>query len=337
MKDLIKIDARSREPKYQQILNNVISSIENGKLNHGQQLPSISELAGWQNIAKVTVAKAYEDLRKRGVIQARHGKGFYVTNTQVRGALNIFVLFDTLNAYKETLYYAMKAGLPGDARLSLFFHHYDRNLFDSLIGNNLNNYNYFVIMPHFNEDVSEVINRIPKDKLIIIDKAAEQVTGNYAAIYQDFENDIYAALDSCPDLLAKYKKLTLVLSKGQFQFVPDGIVSGFRRFGNTNQIECAVTERLNAQAIRKGEAYLLFSDRDLIEFIKHVHTGGWQLGKDVGLISYDDTPMKEILEGGITVVSTDFEYMGRTLSTMVRERQIAKIANPFSLIRRRSL
>jgi DNA-binding transcriptional regulator YhcF (GntR family) len=337
MKDLIKIDAFSREPKYQQILNKVISSIENGTLNHGQQLPSISELAGWQNIAKVTVAKAYEDLRKRGVIQARHGKGFYVTNTQVRSELNIFILFDTLNAYKETLYYALKAGLPADTRLSLFFHHYDRDLFESLISNNLNNYNYFVIMPHFNEDVSEVINRIPKDKLVIIDKAAEQVTGNYTAIYQDFENDIYAALESCPDLLAKYKKLTLVLSKGQFQFVPDGIVTGFRRFGNAHQPACTVTERLSTLTIRKGEAYLLFSDRDLIEFVKHVRTQGWQLGTDVGLISYDDTPMKEILEGGITVVSTDFEYMGKTLSTMVRERHIAKIANPFSLIRRKSL
>jgi DNA-binding transcriptional regulator YhcF (GntR family) len=337
MRDLIKIDAQSKEPKYQQILNEVISSIEKGTLNHGQQLPSISELSGWQNVAKVTVAKAYEDLRKRGVIQAKHGKGFYVANTEVRSSLNIFVLFDTLNAYKETLYFALKAGLPEGAQLSLFFHHYDRYLFESLISNNLNDYNYFMIMPHFNEDVSDVINRIPKDKLVIIDKAVTNLTGNYAAVYQDFENDIHAALASGLDLLKKYKKLTLVLSKGQFQFVPDGIIEGFKRFGKDFDLPCDITDKLAPDLIRKGEAYLMFSDRDLIDFVKNVHKEKLHLGKDIGLISYDDTPMKEILEGGITVISTDFEQMGKSISNIVNEKLSVQIANPSQLIRRKSL
>ncbi|MCF0041145.1 GntR family transcriptional regulator [Dyadobacter fanqingshengii] len=337
MRDLIKIDALSKQPKYQQILNEVISSIEKGTLNHGQQLPSISELSSWQNVAKVTVAKAYEDLRKRGVIQAKHGKGFYVANTAVKGALNVFLLFDTLNAYKEILYFALKSRLPDGSQLSLFFHHYDRALFDDLITNNLNNYNYFVIMPHFNEDVSATLNRISKDRLVIIDKAAEEVSGNYAAVFQDFENDIYSALKSGLDLLKKYKKLTLVLAKGQFQFVPDGIIKGFKRFCEDFEMDCQIADQFSDDMIRKQEAYLLFADRDLIDFVKHVHRTGLHLGKDVGLISYDDTPMKEILEGGITVISTDFEQMGQTLSKIIDQKLTTKTANPSSLIRRKSL
>lgn len=337
MRDLIKIDALSKQPKYQQILNEVISSIEKGTLNHGQQLPSISELSSWQNVAKVTVAKAYEDLRKRGVIQAKHGKGFYVANTAVKGALNVFLLFDTLNAYKEILYFALISRLPEGTQLSLFFHHYDRALFDDLITNNLNNYNYFVIMPHFNEDVSATLNRIPKDRLVIIDKTAEEVSGNYAAVFQDFENDIYSALKSGMDLLKNYKKLTLVLAKGQFQFVPDGIIKGFKRFSKDFEMDCQIADQFSADMIRKQEAYLLFADRDLIDFVKHVHRTGLHLGKDVGLISYDDTPMKEILEGGITVISTDFEQMGQTLSKIIDQKLTTKTANPSSLIRRKSL
>jgi DNA-binding LacI/PurR family transcriptional regulator len=247
------------------------------------------------------------------------------------------VLFDTLNAYKETLYFALKEGLPEGAQLRLFFHHYDRYLFESLISNNLNDYNYFMIMPHFNEDVSEVINRIPKDKLVIIDKAVENLVGEYAAVYQDFENDIHAALASGLDLLKKYKKLTLVLSKGQFQFVPDGIIEGFTRFSKDFGMTCEITDKLAPELIRKGEAYLMFSDRNLIDFVKNVHQAKLQLGKDIGLISYDDTPMKEILEGGITVISTDFKQMGRTISKMVNEKLSAQIANPSQLIRRKSL
>lgn len=337
MKDLIKIDSFSKVPKYQQILNEVVASIERGTLTYGQQLPSITELSSWQNVAKVTVAKAYEDLRKLGVIQSRHGKGFYVSNTEVKSQLNIFLLFDTLNAYKETLYFALKDGLPDNTKLSIFFHHYDIELFESLIVSNLSNYNFFIIMPHFNEDVSEIMSRIPKDQLMIIDKNVPELIGDYAAVYQDFESDIYAGLTLGLQSLKKYEKLTLVLSKGHFQFVPDGIIRGFRRFGKDHDLDCDIAETYDPSIVRKGEAFLIFTDRDLIDFIKKVNQQKWTLGRDIGLISYDDTPMKEILEGGITVISTDFESMGQTLSTLVSTREKSKIANPSNLIRRSSL
>jgi len=334
---MLEIDLSSSRPKYQQILDAVIHSIESGTLERGQQLPSISELAGKQHIAKVTVAKAYEELRQRGVIHSQHGKGFYVASTEVRSQLNVFLLFDTLNAYKETLYYSLKEALPDDARLSLFFHHYDRALFESLIDNHLGRYNYYVVMPHFNEDISEVLSQIPMEKLVIIDKAVDRLEGEYAAVFQDFERDIYQALSAGWDRLQTYRKLTLVLSKGPFQFVPEGLLSGFRRFGQDYNIPVEVVEKVSPEDIRKGEAYLIFADRDLIAFIKQVNGKGWQLGKEIGLISYDDTPMKEILEGGITVISTDFDQMGRTAGNLIQERRKVRTANPAQLIRRRSL
>lgn len=337
MNNTITIDVNSQQPKYQQISDAVIASIESGIFNRGQQLPSITELAGSQNIAKVTVARAYEDLRQRGIINSQHGKGFYVANTEVRNKLNIFILFDTLNAYKETLFYALKEELPADSQLSLFFHHYDKSLFKNLIQNNLGNYNYYVIMPHFNEDVLDIINQVPKDKLVIIDKAVESLTGKYAAIYQDFENDIYEALTSGLDLLKKYTRLTLILSKNHFQFVPSGIIEGFKKFEKAHNIPCAIADQYSSELIREGEAYLIFADNDLISFIKHLISKDLKPGTDVGLISYDDTPMKEILEGGITVISTDFEQMGRTTGRFIRHKILEKQANPTKLIRRKSL
>ncbi len=334
---MLEIDLTSSRPKYQQILDAVIYSIESGALERGHQLPSISELAGRQHIAKVTVAKAYEELRQRGIIVSQHGKGFYVASTEVRSQLNVFLLFDTLNAYKETLYYSLKEALPDDARLNLFFHHYDRALFESLIENHLGKYNYYVVMPHFNEDISQVLSQIPGEKLVVIDKDVNGLEGEYAAVYQDFERDIYQALASGWDRLQLYRKMTLVLSKGPFQFLPEGILTGFRRFGQEYNFPIEVVERVTPASIRQEEAYLIFADRDLISFIKEVNREGWQLGKGIGLISYDDTPMKEILEGGITVISTDFEQMGRTAGSLIQERRKMRVANPARLIRRRSL
>ncbi|RAK02730.1 substrate-binding family protein [Larkinella arboricola] len=329
--------AVSGQPKYQQLIESVLTAIEHGTLAHGQQLPSISELAGTQKVAKVTVAKAYEELRQRGIIRSHHGKGFYVTSTDVRAPLNVLVIFDTLNAYKETLYDALKAALPPDTALSIFFHHYNPQVFENLIRNGVGHYNAYVIMPHFDEDVSAIVDVLPKDKLLLIDQALPQLEGSYAAVYQDFEHDIYQALMTALPTLRKYRKLTMVQSRARFQYIPSGTLAGFKRFGETAGMECTVVDDYSDDLVQPGEAYLLFADRDLIQFIKYVHRMNWRLGREVGLISYDDTPMKEILAGGITVISTDFARMGQTAGQLLAKRSRVQLANPGGLILRRSL
>jgi DNA-binding LacI/PurR family transcriptional regulator len=62
-----------------------------------------------------------------------------------------------------------------------------------------------------------------------------------------------------------------------------------------------------------------------------------QLGKDVGIVSFNDTVLKEVVAGGITTISTDFQLMGQTLARMVQDRSIGKIRNHSALIQRNSL
>ncbi|MBD2699030.1 GntR family transcriptional regulator [Spirosoma sp. BT702] len=337
MLPILRVDTANAQPKYQQLVDAVVEAIERGVYDRGYQLPSINEVADKQGIAKVTVAKAYEELRQRGIIHAQHGKGFYVATTNVRTPLNIFVLFDTLNAYKETLYDALKASLPTDTSLSVFFHHYNQPVFESLIRNNLGSYKAYVIMPHLAEDVSEVVALIPKDKLLLIDQALPNLIGDYAAVYQDFEADTYEALTAAWERLQRFDSLTLVLAKDHFQYVPDGILRGLQRFSNERNYPCNVVDNYSDDLIQPGKAYLLFADRDLVQFIKYQLRRGWKLGQDVGLISYDDTPMKEILAGGITVISTDFAQMGRTAGELITGRVRQQVANPGGLILRESL
>ena len=331
------IDPAIVQPKYQQLIDAVLTGIEQGTLVLGQQLPSISELAGQHNVAKVTVAKAYEALRERGIVLARHGKGFYVATTDVHTPLNVLVLFDTLNAYKEMLYDALKAALPPDAALNVFFHHYNRALFESLIRNNAGRYNAYVVMPHFNEDVSDIVGLVPADKLLLLDQTIPTLAGDFTAVYQDFEQDMYTALTAATERLRHYRKLTMVLSKDHFQYVPTGTLAGFQRFCQDSGLTGAVVDDYHDSLVQAEQAFLLFAERDLIAFIKQVNRTGWTLGRDVGLIAYDDTPVKEILAGGITVISTDFAQMGQTAGHLLSRRIRAKIANPGGLILRHSL
>jgi DNA-binding LacI/PurR family transcriptional regulator len=87
----------------------------------------------------------------------------------------------------------------------------------------------------------------------------------------------------------------------------------------------------------KGDAFLAVSDQDLIELLKLCKLNKWDPGKDIGIISYDETPLKEILAGGISVISTDFKKMGETAAEMLKEGIRSKIENPCLFLARKSL
>ena len=337
MRKIMQIDSNSNSPKYQQVIQAVIGAIEKKALLQGDQLPSINELSSDLDIAKVTIAKAYEELKEKGIILSQHGKGFFVANTSVKVHLNIFILFDTINPYKEILYQALRAALPPDSQCSIFFHHHNLQQFESLIKGNIGKYNYYVIMPHFDEDVSEVIKLIPPDKLLLLDKNVPKFQPACAAVHQDFRKDIENALAEGETLIKKYRKLNLILGKEHFQYVPAGIIKGAGNFCTKKGIKIEVADNLVEKEIVAGEAYLIFSDSDLFRFIKHINKMKWKAGRDIGLISYDETPMKELLLNGVTVISTDFALMGKTAGEMIIGRLTEKIANPARLIKRSTL
>lgn len=337
MDNLIRITHASESPKYMQIIDGIIDNIQKGTLKKGDQLPSITELATSQSTAKVTIAKAYYILKERGIVRSQHGKGFFIASEKIKIKLNIFVLFDTMNAYKETLYKAFKSSLPADASCSIFFHHYDISQFEWLIKTNNGKYNFYVVMPHFDKDVSGILKQIPSHKLLLIDKNVARLEGNFMAVYQDFENDVIEALSGVLGRIKRYKSLSLIQGNKQFQHVPAEIINGFIRFCTVNRIRHKLSGQFNQKDIRQGNAYIIFSDADLIEFIKVCNRNKWKPGKDVGLISYDETPMKEFLANGITVLTTDFESMGRTAGEMIKKRLHQKVKNPCKMIIRKTL
>ena len=85
------------------------------------------------------------------------------------------------------------------------------------------------------------------------------------------------------------------------------------------------------------QAYIVIEEIDLCNVIKKARGKNLQIGKEVGIISYNDSPLKEILLDGITVITTDHNQMGETAARLILENSKEKIKNPFVLIRRGSL
>jgi len=89
--------------------------------------------------------------------------------------------------------------------------------------------------------------------------------------------------------------------------------------------------------VSENKRFLVISDQDLIELLKISIARRWEPGRDFGIISYDDTPLKEILSGGISVISTDFKKMGETAAVMIKSKINEKRENPCLFIARKSL
>ena len=67
-------------PIYQQIIYSITEDINYGVLKGGDQLPSVRSLSCEYDINPNTVLKAYEHLIKEGYVEARKGKGYYVSS-----------------------------------------------------------------------------------------------------------------------------------------------------------------------------------------------------------------------------------------------------------------
>lgn len=334
---LLKIDQKSMVPVYKQIVQNVLDGITEKKIVVGMKMPSIHKIGNEFGLAPGTVIRAYDELREMSIISSRQGKGYYISSVEINHKTKVFLLFDRMNAYKETLYDAILHHLDPGIEVDVFFHHYDLKRFEKLIRENVGKYTYYAIMPHFNEDVSRILSRIPERKLIILDKSVPHLSGKYAAVYQDFENDIYQGLKSQVDRFAKYRRFVFSRSESPFQFVPDGCIKGFERFCNEINMPYEIVHKLVVSEVQKDTVYLLYSDMELINLLKEMEFRHWIPGKEAAIISYDETPMKEILKGGISVLSTDFRQMGLTVASFINGSPFIQQANPFQLILRLSV
>lgn len=333
----LRINPDSEIPKYKQVVNLLISDIESGIFKKGQRIPSINETSEELLLSRDTVEKAYVHLRKSGVLSSVRGKGYYVNQINVGKKIKVALILNKLSNYKRIIYYSFSETLGKKAAVDVFIYNYSIEQFAEIVNNQITNYDYFVILPHFADDdaeVARVIKKIPKKKVLLVDRNMEALK-DYPLVYQEYEKDIQSALSEAIDMIRKYGKINLVFPAAQFY--PKYIARGFQIFCQVNKLRFSVIDHLEEKDLRIGEAYVLVSDDDLYRFIKIARGRGWKLGLDVGVVAYNDNQVKSLLEDGITTISTDHDEIGRLAAEMILSNNFKRIKSPFELVRRKSL
>jgi DNA-binding transcriptional regulator YhcF (GntR family) len=331
--NIFNIDDASGIPKYRQIINSVCMALEQGILRKGDKIASINQICKELSLSRDTVMLAFNELRSRGIVITIPGKGYYIEKTDLNFDKQVFLLFDELNVFKEDLYTSFLARLDNRINVDIYFHHFNYHVYKELIESSVGKYSAYIIMPATFNNSIDVVRQLPSDKVYILDRLKPDLT-SYPVIYQDFEQDVYDGMMAGKELFCKYQKLIMVFPGGK---EPEQRVTGFKRFCTQWNLESEIIRSVDKQNVQKGEAYLVVSDRNLVRIVKSCAAMNLKLGEDVGLVSFNDTMLKEVVSGGITTISTDFMRMGKTLADMILNHKKVEIRNPSKLIVRRSL
>ena len=81
------LDAHSGAPTYLQIVQQVKEALRLGVLDVGDQLPTVREVVADLAINPNTVAKAYRDLEREGLVVARPGRGTFIADSLADSSL----------------------------------------------------------------------------------------------------------------------------------------------------------------------------------------------------------------------------------------------------------
>jgi Predicted transcriptional regulators len=330
----ITIDYDAPSPIYKQIVDSIFSAIEAGLLKKGDILPSVNSIASQFSLARGSVFSAYNELKAAGIIEARQGKGYYIKTTTTKRKLNVLLFMDSFAPYKEIIYNSFISNMKGNLNIDLYFHYNDIQTFEYTIKQQLIYYNTFVVIPPLHSKTEKILKTIPKNQLYVLDMGYKEFGKVYPSVCQNFEKDIFSVLQEYKPQLDKYKKYVLVMRQNH---VAKGIFTGFTKYCKKYSIPHDIVDHISKANIVPGTLFIFISDNDLVDLIHIVSAEKLKIGKDVGIISYNETPLKSVIANGITTISTDFALMGKTMAEMVMQRKKNHIENPCRLILRKSI
>ncbi len=75
---LFRIDPSSPKPVYQQLMDQIKFSVASARLQPGDRLPTVRDVAVQVRVNRNTVARVYSELEREGLLVTRAGQGTFV-------------------------------------------------------------------------------------------------------------------------------------------------------------------------------------------------------------------------------------------------------------------
>ncbi len=320
--------------KHDRLVQGVIGAIDGGVLQIGDKLPSINMMVREIGYARKTIVKAYEELKDRGLVESKKLQGYYIISQETNVTLRVALLLFAFQSFQEDFYNTFRKELGNRYQIDVFFHHNNKSIFETIISNIQGKYGMCVVAPIQDSSITPLLQSISSQKLLLVDRFLF-LGPEYCFVSQEFEKATYEKLVDLLPEIQKYKRIVLIDDKASYS--PTGIQSAFQRFLSDYGIEGMAEWEHHSGTIEKGVLYFIKSDSTLWRFLKECVEKEYVLGKDLGILSFDDNVMKQIAFGGITTLSTDFNKMAKIAANHIKEGEMVQTILPLNLFRRSSL
>ncbi len=326
----IFVDA-SHKSKKQAIVNGILEAIHNNDLRKGDPLPSVNKFIQRLGVARMTVVKSLNILKERGIIISEDKVGYFVRDINIKREQKVLLFLTGFYSHHETLYNSIVENIDcNDISVDLYFHHCNPKIFRAILNENLGSFSLYVVTGMEDPQIKSTLLRIPPKKLLQIIRPP--LLDDVSTIHQDFFTGVKNSLEKLKNRLGKYQIFILIFPEKRGH--PQQIKTAYSEFCSENGIKHSIEKKLIRDLLNTSTAFFVIEDSDLISLIKMGEELNLKLGSELGIISYNETPMKEIIRNGITVVSVDFVKMGQSISRFIANpRPTAEIFIPEVIIR----
>ena len=320
--------------KHERLVKGIIHSIEDGVVVRGDMLPSVNQMVDELGFARKTIVKAYNELKDRGIVESRNRLGYFVATEDTQQQVKLALLLYTFHPFQEVFYNTLREDLGDRAQVDVFFHHNNITVFEAIFSNIVAQYGMYLISPIQHPRAKELMLTISPNKLLVIDRY-DLPSSEYPYVGQRFQDPMYQTLVELKDTLSNFQKVILFFHP--HADYPPGVLRAFIRFLDDYQIVGEVESQYRTGTVERDVAYITVGDADLWCLLKDCKDQQLNIGGEVGILSHNDSPIKEIIVDGVTTFSTDFKAMAHRAAQFVLDREPMQEVIPSQLIRRKSL
>lgn len=337
VKYLREVDFDSRLPKYRQVILAISRDIRRAVLTPGDKIPSINEASSECYLSRDTVEKAYKELSRRGIIRSIPGKGFFVSETVFDNPLKILLVFDKLDESRWKLFNELNECL-GNAELTMMSYEHNYRMLNLSLEEHKDDFDFFIVIPHFfayQEDLTRAFSAIAPERLIVLTHAVAGLDDQTSQFTFDRKVEWQKALSSISDKASAFSRF-LLFFPDDFRF-PQEIYEAVEAFCTSVNMPFKSLSEFDAKKIKSGDLILCLEDETLSDVVAFAAKHQWEPGKDLGIISFEDDPMKDLMGGGITTVGYNYREIAELTSDRIQTGNPLSYRFPLQWTHRKSL
>ncbi|MEN0050195.1 MAG: GntR family transcriptional regulator, partial [Bacteroidota bacterium] len=317
-KKIQELEQITQFSKHEQLVQGIINAIDDKIVTQGSMLPSVNSMVKELGFASKTIVKAYSELKDRGLVESKNRLGYFVVNEATEQTVKVALLIYAFHPFQQVFYNTFRMALGENIQVDVFFHHNNIDIFETILGQIKGKYGMYVIAPIPHTRTKSLLKTVPRKKFLMVDRF-EEMSREVSHVTQEFESSTYRGLLKLVENIKKFKEFILFFQPNLDY--PEGLRKGFEQFLEDFGVKGKILNSYVPKSVKPGTVYFTINDSDLWGILKDCKASNLEVGKDVGILSNSEDPVKEIICGGITTLSTDFAQMGQQAAEFVLNRK----------------